>query len=174
MTKTETTTTPFTGETLSAMTELMPLYGAQAIRFSAHDILAYQHQHINEAQELDSYKSALLAAGRLQWVLKHMRKRISGLFTYGETITLLNCYCGELFFTDQLHGIASDLCDDHGVEIDSYQETAIAPLVDKIRALGIVERLALADALEQVWYRCAKEQRSPQDVLSELGFGLAD
>lgn len=87
---------------------------------------------------------------------------------------LLNCYCGELFFTDQLHGIASDLCDDHGVEIDSYQETAIAPLVDKIRALGIVERLALADALEQVWYRCAKEQRAPQEILSELGIALAD
>src|SRR5574340_816994 len=119
MIKTETTATSFTGETLSAMTELMPLHGAQALRFSAHDILAYQNQHINEAQELDSYKSALLAAGRLQVVLEHARKCISGVFTYGEIVTLLNCYCGELFFTDQLHGIASDLCDDHGVEIDS-------------------------------------------------------
>lgn len=173
MLKTETTAIPFVAEELSTMVELMPPNSAQALSYSAHDILAYQNQHINEALQLDSYKTALLAAARLQWLLKNTRKGISGVFTEGEFITLLNCYCGELFFTDQLSGIASDLCDDHGVDIDSYQRTAIAPLVDKIRPLGAVERLALADALEQTWHRAVNEQRSPCDILSELGIGLA-
>ena len=174
MLKTETPVTPFSSEELSMMVQLMPPNSAQAISYSAHDILAYQDQHINEDLGLDSYKTALLAAGRLQWLQKDTRKRISGVFTEKEFVTLLDCYCGELFFTDQLRGIASDLCDDHGVDIDDYQTSAIAPLVDKIRLLGAAERLALADALEQVWHRGLKEGRGLHEILSELGIDLAE
>lgn len=174
MLRTETPATPFSGEELSMMVQLMPPNSAQAISYSAHDILAYQDQHINEALELDSYKTALLAAARLQWLLKHARKSISGVFTEEEFITLLDCYCGELFFTDQFRGIASDLCDDHGVDIDDYQTSGIAPLVDKIRPLGAAERLALADALEQVWHRGLKERQGLREILSDLGIDMAE
>lgn len=68
---------------------------------------------------------------------------------------------------------ASGLCDDLGIEIDDYRASAIAPLIEKLQDLNAVQRMTLADALEQTWHRGMKvEQKQPRDFLASIGIAL--
>ena len=166
--------TPYSMQELCDMTHGMPLSSAQAMSYSCNNMHQYLDQHVNEALALDSDKAALMAAGRLGWLLQRIRPSLSALFTEAELELLLNCFRGGLFFPAQLHCIASDLCDDLGVELSRYKASDIAALVDKVKALTDAQRLTLADALEQAWHRGVQCNRAPKEVLRELGIELAD
>ena len=117
---------------------------------------------------------ALLAAGRLDWLLRQTRPSLSGLFAESDVSALMDCYQGDMFFPDQMNSIASDLCDHLGVELDAYANSSIGPLVDKLQGLSAVQRVALADALEQAWHRGLKqENKSPTEYFATLGINLA-
>ena len=169
-----TSPTSYTAADLRALSERMPLNTAQALMFSEAHIKSYMDQHVIEALALNSNRAALMAAGRLELLLEQTRPSLSGMFTAKDWTQLLNCYQGEIFFPDQIRDIASDLCDDQGVDLDSYKASGIAPLLDKILALSAVQRLTLADALEQIWHRGFLENRAADDFLKELGIDLAE
>lgn len=116
---------------------------------------------------------ALLATGRLEWLLRETRPSLSGLLSESDVATLLDCYQGDIFFPDQFNSIASDLCDHLGIDLDDYETSDIAPLVDKLRRLSSVQRVTLADALEQAWHRGMKEGMTPKELLAALGIELA-
>lgn len=115
---------------------------------------------------------ALLATGRLEWLLRETRPNLSGLLSENDVATLLDCYQSEIFFPDQFNSMASDLCDHLGIELDDYETSNIAPLVDKLHRLNPVQRVTLADALEQAWHRTLKESLPPKEVLATMGIEL--
>lgn len=117
--------------------------------------------------------TALLAAGRLGWLLQSTRSSLSGLFSEQDIATLLDCYQGDIFIPDQFNSIASGLCDHLDIELDEYETSFIAPLVHKLQNLEAVQRLTLADALEQAWYRGMERQgMSPKEFFATLGIEL--
>lgn len=117
--------------------------------------------------------TALLAAGRLDLLLQSTRPHLSGVFSERDVVTLLDCYQGGIFFPGQFNSISTDLCDHLGVEVDEYEASSIAPLVEKLLGLDAVQRVTLGDALEQAWHRGMKQQGlSPKDFFATLGIEL--
>ena len=161
----------------------------QAWMFSASYMASYLSEHtavhmkVNDEgsprgdgktlHDLSSQVPALLATGRLEWLLRETRSSLSGLLSENDVATLLDCYQGDIFFPDQFNSIASDLCDHLGIELDDYETSDIASLVDKLRRLNSVQRVTLADALEQAWHRGLKENLTPKELLATLGIELS-
>lgn len=117
---------------------------------------------------------ALFAAARLDWLLRKTRPSLSGLLSEHDVIMLLDCFQDDIFLPDQFQSIASDLCDHLGIELDDYETSNVASLVDKLRRLNSVQRVALADALEQAWHRGMKqENKSLKEFFATLDIDLA-
>lgn len=159
----------------------------QAWTFSHDYIASYLNEHSAEPEEViedaneasgnaasddSNFKvAALMAAGRLNWLLQKTRPSLSGLLSERDIVTLLDCFQSSMFFPDQFGSIASDLCDHLGV--DPYEPSCIAPLVAKLLGLHPIQRVTLADALEQTWHRGMKQENmSPKEFLATLGIDL--
>lgn len=160
-------------ESLAAKAETLPLSSQQAFAFTTNYAAKYLNSHTFAG--LTPEKAAILAAGRLEWLLKPVLKSLSGIFTAGEAANLMDCYSGTLFFPDQLLDMPSDVFEhlgddlaDEGEEDEENLPTEVA----KLRKLTALQRLALADALEQAWHRGHKAGRNWDEVLAELGIEL--
>jgi hypothetical protein len=117
---------------------------------------------------------ALMAAGRLDWLLRTTRPSLCGLLSEGDVVALLDCYQGDRFFPNQFDRIASDLCDHSGVELKTYKSSCIAALVKKLLKLSPIQRVTLVDALEQTWHRGMKQEgKSPKEFFATLGITLS-
>lgn len=159
---------------LSSISPDIPIKSQQAWLFSLDFMAKYLVEHADNGSGLSSDNAALLAAARMGWLLEQTRPSLSGLFSEGDAVALMDCYQGDMFFPDQFDRIASDLCDHLGVELDGYATSSIGPLVDKLQGLSAVQRVALADALEQAWHRGMKqENKSPTEFFATLGINLA-
>lgn len=122
---------------------------------------------------LTAKQSAMMAASRLDWLLQESRTKLSNIFNESDIYTLLDCYQGNMFSPCQINRIASDLCDHLGIELEEYEVSNIAPLIEKLLNLSILQRVALADALELTWYRgLGIEKKQPRELLESLGFLL--
>jgi hypothetical protein len=106
-------------------------------------------------------------------VLGYARRELAGQFSEVDIGLLLSCYQAEVFFPDQLRSLASDLLEDLGLDVEDYHEEPVAPLIDKLRALTPVQRVALADALEQTWSRGLPAGKAVAAFFGELGIELA-
>lgn len=145
----------------------------QGWTFSANYMANYLREHADNGAGLNSDKAAMMAAGRLDLLLGETRPTLSGLFSEADVMALMDCYQGTLFFPDQMNCIASDLCDHLGVELDAYETSSIGPLIHVLRGLTAVQRVTLADALEQTWYRGMRvEQKHPREFLASMGITL--
>jgi ferredoxin len=151
----------------------LPFQCQQAWMFSSHYMTSYLQEHVDNEEGFSSDQAAMMAAGRLEWLLRESRPTLSGLFTESDVFTLMECYRDSMFFPDQMNCIASDLCDHLGVELFAHETSGIAPLIDKLVSLSPVQRVTLADALEQTWYRgMGKEQKQPREFLASMGILL--
>jgi hypothetical protein len=189
MQTTEQKTMSSTTQNLAAIRNVLPFEVEQAWTFSESYIRNYLNEHalahvkageeckseeVVEAFNDQSFEvPALLAAGRLDWLLQQTRPSLSGLLSTQEVATLLDCYQGDLFFPDQLGRTASDLCAHLGVETHLSSGKPLAQLIEKLIDLTSSQRLTLADALEQAWHRGMKqENKSPQEFFATLGIEL--
>lgn len=136
-----------------AEAEHLPFGTQQGWTSSQYYMTTYLHEHADNGACLNSEEVALFAAGRLEWLLRETRPSLSGLFTEQDVIVLLNCFQGDLFSPDQLSKIATNVCDDLGIELDAYKSSGIGPLINTLRGLTSVQQVALADVLEQLWHR---------------------
>ena len=160
-------------EKLCATPRGLPFHSEQAWMFSSHNIACYLQEHADNGTGLSPNRAALMAAGRLDWLLRETRPTLSGLFSERDFVVLLNCYQGDMFFPHQMNCIASGLCDDLGIEIDDYRASGIAPLIEKLQDLNAVQRMTLADALEQTWHRgMGMEQMQPREFLASMGINF--
>lgn len=160
-------------EKLCAVSRSLPFQSQQAWMSSSHHMASYLQEHADNGTGLSSENAALMAAGRLEWLLLETRPTLSGLFSERDVMVLLDCYQGEIFFPEQMNCIASDLCDHLGVELADYETGGIGPLIHTLLGLTAVQRVTLADALEQTWHRGMKEElRGPSDFLASMGIIL--
>lgn len=150
----------------------LPFYPQQALTSSVDYVQRYLEQHTAPSTGLTNEAASMLAAARLQWILQDARRRLAGIFTLDDIVTLMNCFQSEIFFPDQIRTIPSHLCDDLGVEVDEYKSSGIAPLVDKLLALTAPLKVALADALEQAWHVGLKSDVPLEEFLEGLGLEL--
>jgi|GEM_PF-2773822 len=182
-------TMPAAAHNLTAIQNSLPFDVEQAWICSESYIRNYLSEHVSahirateEGELKDVVEScddrsfevpALLAAGRLDWLLQQTRSSLSGLLSTQEVAMLLDCYQGDLFFPDQLGHIASDLCKHLGVESFLSSGRPLAQLTEKLIDLTASQRLTLADALEQAWHRGMKqENKSPKEFFAALGINL--
>jgi hypothetical protein len=98
-----------------------------------------------------SSEISILAVARYEWILQKSAKSISNIFTAGDVIALLDCYQGEIFFPDRFDSIASDVCNHLGIELDEYESSDVAELINKLRGLSPIECAVLAEVLEHLW-----------------------
>jgi hypothetical protein len=174
---------------LTAIRNGLPFEVEQAWIFSESYIATYLTDHtpayikndeesqlrdvVEACDDRSSEVPALLAAGRLEWLLRQTRPSLSGLLSTQEVTTLLDCYQGDLFFPDQLGRTASDLCAHLGVETHLSSGKPLAQLIEKLIDLTPSQQLTLADALEQAWHRGMKqENKSPKEFFATLGIDL--
>lgn len=173
MQATEQKTMSSADEKLCATPRSLPFHSKQGWMFSAHYMANYLREHSDNGAGLSSSKASMMAAGRLDWLLRETRPTLSGLFSERDVMILLDCYQGQILCPYQMSGIASDLCDHLGVELDDYETSSIGPLIHTLRCLTAVQGVTLADALEQTWYRGMKvEQRHPREFLASMGITL--
>lgn len=147
----------------------LPFEGEQAVMFSSSYVDDYDSQHALEKNGMDEEVANYLAASRLQWLLVTARRQLSGRFDTNEMTLMMNCFQGDIFFPDMFNSIATAICEEFGVEIDELDASPLAPLVEKLRGLSELERVTLADALEQAWYRAGENGKTHFEVLTELG-----
>ena len=179
-----------TENTAMAIGEGLSWEAAVAWTFSISYIAMYLNEHaiqfakvdddedVETTPEADEESSpnatALMAAGRLEWLLQATRPSLSGCFSERDIVVLLDCYQRTIFSPGEFDCIASYLCDHLGVELQDYRTSSIGKLVDTLLDLTAVQQLTLVDALEQTWHRgMDQEGQSPKEFLSTLGIGLS-
>lgn len=151
--------------------ELNPVH-EDALEFSEDLSNTYIQEHQMLEDGLIATHVMTLACARLQWVLEQHRPQISGIFTEGEIIKLLDCNQERLFIAGRFSSIPSDLCDHHGIEPHNYLSSRLIDLTDKLLSLNSMQCFTLADALEQTWHRGMKDEQTPKEFLQMLGIEL--
>lgn len=152
------------------------VYEGSTLSFKAQaEYPALALQYIEARTEKNPYLSdadaALTALGRMQWLLSEAYCLISDKFTESELIALMDCNVAGPRSPHEIDTLASSLLDHHGIELEDYEQTTFAPLVDKLLELNPLERLVLVDALE-VAYRDLSRAGSVKEAFAALGIEL--
>jgi hypothetical protein len=151
--------------------ELNPMR-QQTMNFSADYSNLYIEQHQIANRGLTSDEAKIIACARLEWIFQMVRPALSEKFSEDDFVVLLDCYRADLFFPDQFNSLASDLCDHLGIDLDDYASSDSKGLIDKLRGLEPVQKVAMADALEQLWHRGLKSGLSIPEFLETIGIQL--
>lgn len=133
----------------------------------------YISQHTDTEAGLSLTGAAMMATARLNMILDDTRRKLSGMFSQRELLMLVNCFLDAVFYPHIIRRMVSKLCNDLGIEDYENMPPEVASLVNKLRSLDIAERMSLADALEQAWYRGKRDKLSIVEVFSELGIELS-
>lgn len=142
------------------------------------------NDHVSNAMEyLEAHTSPrgltdadalLVATGQLNGLLRLARPNLSGLFTREDIEVLGTCIGMGPIGSSEIQFFASFVLDDYGIEPEDYATTSLAPLIDKLLKLTPLERLALADAIDQTCYFARDESLSLQERLAKLGIKLLE
>lgn len=143
-----------------------------AIEFSEGYTLTYLQEHVSFENGFDERNVTQLACARLQWALEKSRRRISGIFSEADFMTLLDCNQDSFFAPDSFCSIPSILCDHHGISLDGYEATHLKALVNKLRDLDELQCFALGDAMEQAWHRGLDTEQTTREFLQACGIEL--
>ena len=101
-------------------------------------------------------------------LLNQYRQELSGLFSRDDLLILLNGMFQSRYAPDELHRLATDICDDLGVEIDQAEQSSLWPLLERLFSLTKGQSVALCDALQLALV--AKE--GPVECWKALGIEL--
>lgn len=163
----------YTAQQLSTLSDDLSVEFDDGWTSSLYDIARYLNEHTYNEVDLDDRRSGLMAAGRLSWLLYESRSTLNGVFSEKDIFTLINCYQGIIFSPHRISTIASDVCNDLGIELDNYEVSSAAPLISKLLDLEPLQLLVLADILERIWYQPPgmKMMQIPE-VFGSLGIQL--
>lgn len=104
----------------------------------------------------------------LQDLLKQCRLELSGVFSRDDLVILLNGVFQSRYAPDELHRLATDICDDLGVEIDEAEQSSLWPLLERLFSLTKGQSVALCDALQ----RALTAEEGPAQCWKALGIEL--
>ena len=85
---------------------------------------------------------------------------------------MVDCYRGYVFTVDRFSMMASDLCDNYNVDFNDYSSSEHCKLIDRLDELDIFLKIALADALEQLWSHGATGETEILEYFGKLGILL--
>lgn len=146
-------------------------YVGKAISYSWRYSEKYRGQHVGGRWGIGESQATTLAISRLQWLLVEGRKSLSGRFTKEEFRQLMNCFQAEIFDPDMFRDFAVAVAQESGVDEVILDGGKVPKFIKKLLKLSPLEDAALADALEQAWYRSGGEL-DHFGVLEELGIEL--
>lgn len=109
-----------------------------------------------------------LAVARLESLLTQGRKELSGQFTAIEMSVLMTSYMDQFVAPADCDELADVVASNLGIG-DRYTTRESLALVERLRALTALQRTALFDALELVYF----SDKEPLEVLRELNIELA-
>ncbi len=115
-------------------------HAQQSIDLSRARIDAYQSKHEFQSNE----DRSPLAESRLEFLLATARAELSGKFTSADFCGLLNCYTGEMLEPAAADGMADTVLE--------FNPEA-TELAQKLESLTRLQKVGLADLLEQMYYR---------------------
>ena len=81
-------------------------------------------------------------------LLSQYRQELSGLFSRDDLLVLLNGLFQSRYEPNELHRLATDICDDMGVEIAEAEQSSLWPLLERLFSLTKGQSVALIDALQ--------------------------
>lgn len=81
-------------------------------------------------------------------LLNQHRQELSGHFSRDDLFILLNGVFRSRYEPNELHRLATDICDDLGVEIDEAEQSSLWPLLERLFSLTKGQSVALCDALQ--------------------------
>jgi hypothetical protein len=160
-------------------------YTKKAWMFSSAYIVRYLHDHASQFAENGEYDNeetssetedartsdaaAMMAAGRLEWLLRQTRPSLSGRLSERDIVALLDCHQNALLAPGRYNRFSDNLSLDSLI----YGDKHVSQFVQTLTGFNAAQRLTLADALEQTWHRGMKEEgKSPKDFLATLGITL--
>lgn len=150
----------------------LPLYAAQAWQGSVHDMTKYGEQHT--CFGLTQTDTAFLASARLSRLLDESRKTLIGVFTVDDITLLLNCFLNEMFLPEQMCDLVPSVLDYLDANSGNSCSIESSRLINKLQNLTAVQHVAVADALEQTFYRGKYEGLSAVEVFTSMGIALLD
>lgn len=130
---------------MNARTEIHQLTAASAI--SAIDPMTKPWLQRLHARN-QPIASAEVSDDVLQDLLKQCRMELSGVFSRDDLFIMLNGVFQSRYAPDELHRLATDICDDLGVEIDEAEQSSLWPLLERLFSLTKAQSVALCDALQ--------------------------
>lgn len=108
-----------------------------------------------------------LAVARLEWLLQQGRKELSGQFTLEEMSILMTSYMDQFVAPVDSDELADIVAGNLGVgDLQTSQNSV--DLVERLRALSALQRTALFDALELMYFT----REAPLIVLRQLRIQL--
>lgn len=84
-------------EKLTAISRDLPFESGQAWTFSSHYMASYLQEHADNGTGLSFNEAAMMAAARLDWILRETRRTLSGMFSERDITVLMDCYQGDMF-----------------------------------------------------------------------------
>ncbi|WP_157979299.1 hypothetical protein [Rhodoferax ferrireducens] len=142
----------------------------QALRESLSLKSKYVVDHVTTS--LTPEHAMEIGCARYQFALEAARERLSWLFSVGELLVLIDCYRGYIFTPVRFSTMASDLCDHLDIDFSDYKLSMHKALIEKVHELELLLKIALADALEQLWRTGKKSQYEIVQFLRTLGIRL--
>lgn len=147
-------------------------YLVQAIRTSQNLCSKYFAEHRMCSARVTQDLELTVPCARYQHMLEKGRVRLCLLFSVQDIVAMVDCYRGYVFTVDRFSMMASDLCDNLNVDFNDYSSSEHHRLIDRLDALDIFPKIALADALEQLWSHGATGKAEIAEYFGKLGILL--
>lgn len=149
-------------------------YLHQALTFSLQWADAYTNARCFEKAGMTPVATATLASARLEWVLHEGRSALNNVITVDDFNVLCNTFLGEIALPEDYASLATPVADEFGLEPDTYEESGLAPLLDKLMGLSLLQRIALRDLVERFWYVGKVEFSSYEAFLKANGIDVLE
>ena len=116
---------------------------------ATEDIAPSTRQWLEKLYAMDCPSAtATVPTGALFNLLSQYRQELSGLFSRDDLLVLLNGLFQSRYEPNELHRLATDICDDMGVEIAEAEQSSLWPLLERLFSLTKGQSVALIDALQ--------------------------
>lgn len=138
-----------------------PIPVQQGYRFTRGYIEAYLDERKNvgasPGQNPVTVESiALIAAGRLEWILSQANHQLSGIFTEAEMTLMMESFKGEVFAPFQFEEMPEDFLEEDKVKTFVNFDNlpwASQEIIDKLKALTPLQHLTLCELIERAHHR---------------------
>lgn len=126
-----------------------------------------------EHHEAPGRTAILLGVSRMQYLLEYGREALAEKFALEDIIRLLDVMCGDMPSPVVLENPVSPIADTFGWESHADIPEDWRHLVATLESLSPLERVALADLLERLWYvKMPNRKGIDEELLHGMGVVL--